>query len=495
MNKKKKKFNKLVILSIMIFVFFISLLNKATIAIAETRAYESTSPTHPVGHKIDGAKYWDYHEEYDKSRVITEEGGGRGGSGGGGSGGTGGGTGGSTGSGSGSGTGAGNTGSGGTGNSAGGVGGGLSGTNRGGSGSGQSGTGSGSGTSGGSSNAGASGGTGAGNNEAISARHKLIQSINESREESYARILETAQDKNKAMESILERESMLESLEREKAKESIKAKFNDDTVVKENVVPTESYSEFSGPPKEEESTTARNTFKWFVDFSELFKEQETTRETNPLDKPTLEPVAQDGNVYSNDEIMPSETDSNFYEFTEVETRRNAQYVRPLEPQDFIEQTEQNNQSNNQETIATQEPASNNDKIESVEKKQEENEIKETQKETEEEGSGKEKEKEDLGSEGGKDRKKDADLAGDNSKNNDSSDQGGGGGSGSSDGKNKGVKIIEIDAVGGIGVGKNGQVMDLTKLIMNLILLLCFILGILFHFADFGYRKEVKKGYF
>ena len=58
-----------------------------------------------------------------------------------------------------------------------------------------------------------------------------------------------------------------------------------------------------------------------------------------------------------------------------------------------------------------------------------------------------------------------------------------------------MKIIEIDAIGGIGAGSNGQTMDLTKLIMNLILLLCFILGIIFHFADIGYKKEIKKGYF
>ena len=503
MKKKKLKFNKIVYISILIFVFFVSLLNKTTITIAETRSSttESTYATHPVGHKIDGAKYWDYHEEYDKSRVITEEGGGRGGEGGGGSGGSGGGSGGRIGSGTGTGTGAGSRGSGGTGDSNGGVGGGLSGTNIGGTGTGNTGTGSGTGSSGGSNNAGSGGGSGSGNNAAISAMNSLRQAISESIEESYAKILETAKDKNSAMESILARERMLESIEREKAQESIKAMFYDETFEKEDVIPTEAskvYSENSGPPQtEEESTTASNTFKWFVDFSELFNPPETTRETNPLDKPTLEPVAQDSNLYSNEQIVSSETDPRFYEFTEVEnqaeTRQNAQYVRPLEPQDFIEQTNQNSQNKKQETLATVEPtaANTNEK----ENKQEVNETKETEDSTKEEGSGKENEKEDLGSEGGKDRDKEADLAGDNSKNDDSSDQGGGGGSGNSDGKNKGMKIIEIDAIGGIGAGSNGQTMDLTKLIMNLILLLCFILGIIFHFADIGYRKEIKKGYF
>lgn len=507
MKKKKLKFKKLVVLSIMIFVFFISLLNKTTVAIAETYSSsttESTYATHPIGHKIEGAKYWDYHEEYDKSRVITGEDGGRGGSGGSGSGGSGGGTGGKTGSGSGSGTGAGNSGAGGIGNSAGGVGGGMAGANIGGSGTGLNGTGRGSGVSGGSNNAGAGGGTGAGNNAAISARQSLIQSINESREESYAKILETAQDKNKAMESILARESMLESIEREMARESIKAKFYDDSVVKENEIPTEAskaFSENSGPPQEiEESTTAKSVFQWFVDFSDLFKESETTRETNPLDKPTLEPVAQNSNLVTDQDIMPSESDYRFYEFTEVEnqvdTRQNAQYIRPLEPQDFIEQTTQSSQNNKQETLATAEPtAANNNEQNKAETKQEENNNQVTEEATKEEGSGKENEKEDLGSEGGKDRDKDADLVGDNSKNNDSSDQGGGGGQGNADGKGKGIKIIEIDSIGGIGVGANGKSIDLMKLIINLILLLCFILGIVFHFADIGYRKEVKKGYF
>ena len=512
MKKKKIKFNKLVLTSIVIFVFLISILNKTTIAIAETRSSttESTYATHPVGHKIDGAKYWDYHEEYDKSRVITEEGGGRGGEGGGGIGGSGGGSGGRTGSGTGTGTGAGSSGSGGTGNSAGGVGGGLSGTNIGGTGVGNTGTGSGQGTAGGSNNAGAGGGAGVGNNEAISAMKSLRDAINESREESYAKILETARDKNSAMESILARESMLESIEREIAKESIKARFYDETFAKNDVVPTEAskaYSEFSGPPQTEESTTARNALQWFVDFSELFKEQETTRETNPLDQPTMEPVAQNSNLYSDQQIMPSESETRLYDFVEVEnqieTRQNAQYVRPLEPQDFIEQSVQNNQNNKQETFATVEPTAAINEQNKVEEQQKESESKQqevketvvTEETTKEEGSGKKNEKEDLGSEGGKDRNKDADLAGDNSKNNDSSDQGGGGGSGTSDGKNKGVKIIEIDSIGGIGVGQNGKTMDLMKLIMNLILILCFILGIIFHFIDIEYRKEVKKGYF
>ena len=506
MKKKKLKFNKIVYISILIFVFFVSLLNKTTITIAETRSSttESTYATHPVGHKFEGAEYYPYHPEFDKWRTIFPKPGGSGGEGGGGSGGSGGGSGGRIGSGTGSGTGAGNSGSGGTGNSAGGVGGGLSGTNIGGTGTGNTGTGSGTGSSGGSNNAGAGGGSGSGNNAAISAMNSLRKAISESIEESYAKILETAKDKNSAMESILARERMLESIEREKAQESIKAMFYDETFEKVDAVPTEAskvYSENSGPPQtEEESTTARNTFKWFVDFSELFNPPETTRETNPLDKPTLEPVAQDSNLYSDEEIVSSETDPRFYEFTEVEnqieTRQNAQYVRPLEPQDFIEQTDSNKQNNKQETIATVEPTSqnNNEQSNKIENK-ELKETFETEDTTKEEGSGNENEKEDLGSEGGKDRDKEADLAGDNSKNNDSSDQGGGGGSGNSDGKNKGMKIIEIDAIGGIGAGSNGQTMDLTKLIMNLILLLCFILGIIFHFADIGYKKEIKKGYF
>lgn len=522
MKNKNLKFNKLVVLSILIFAFFISLLNKTTIAIAETRSTnkESTNPTHPVGHKIEGAKYWDYHEEYDKFDVITGEPGGRGGGGGGGNGGTGSGSGAGSGSGSGvgngngtgSGSGAGSKGNGGVGNSQGGVGGGLAGSNIGGTGVGQSGTGSGSGAVGGSNNAGSGGGAGAGNNEAISAMNSLRQAINESREESYAKILETAKDRNSAMESILARERMLESIEREMAKESIKAMFYDETFSKNDETPTEAskvFTENSGPPQEEESTTARNEFKWFVDFSELFKEQETTtRETKPLDKPTLEPVAQNSNLYSNDQIMPSEADFSFYEFTDadnqIETRQNAQYVRPLEPQDFIEQTERNNQNNKKETFETVEPTAINnneqqqkEEIQSEANKTEEQqvEVKEIEETTIEEGSGKEQEKEDLGAEGGKDRNKEADLAGLDNKN-DSNDQGGGGGGqGNSDGQKRGLKIIEIDAIGGIGVGESAKSIDFMKLIINLILILCFLLGIVFHFADIQYRNEIKKGYF
>ena len=244
-------------------------------------------------------------------------------------------------------------------------------------------------------------------------------------------------------------------------------------------------------------------------FSELFKEQETTtRESKPLDKPTLEPVAQNSNLYSNDQIMPSETDFSFYEFTDadnqIETRQNAQYVRPLEPQDFIEQTERNNQNNKKETFETVEPTAINnneqaqkEEIQSEANKTEEQqvEVKEIEETTIEEGSGKEKDKEALGAEGGKDRNKEADLAGLDNKNDSNGQGGGGGGSGNSDGKNKGMKIIEIDAIGGIGVGESAKSIDFMKLIINLILILCFLLGIVFHFADIQYRNEIKKGYF
>ena len=478
-KKNNKKFKYFVVISFATYIMFTSVLNKTTITHAETNATTTTERKHPVGHKIDGAKYWDYHEEYDKERVITAEGGGRGGDGSSGSGGN---------SSGGDGTGVGNKGNGGSGNTQGGVGGGLAGNQIGGTGAGQN-------------------GTGQGNNEAISALRSLKQAIDESRAESYAKVLETAKDKNKAMESILARESMQESIRKEMAKESIKSKFYEETYEKIHDIPTEAskvYNENSGPPQESETTKTNNVLKWFQDFSELFNQQETTRETNPLDVPTLEPIDPNSNIYSDDQIIPSEVNPQFYEFTEVEdnaqveTRQNAQYIRPLEPQDFIEQTEQKSQTNNVETEVTIEPTASPANRQETENNEtyEVTETSEIVPETSKEEVTNDVKEEDKGAEGGKDKDKDADLAGNDKDNNrDSDDNGSGSGQGNTNGNKKGIKIIEIDAIGGIGVGESSRSIDIMKLIMNLIIIICFILGFVFHYIDVPYKNEIKKGYF
>ena len=486
-----------------------------TYALPTPTTTETTESRRPIGHKVAGAEYYDYLDEYDKHSIIITEGGGGAGDGSNGSGGN---------SSGGSGTSSGNQGNGGTGNSSGGVGGGNVGTNFGGTGTGSNGLATGAGSSANTgSNAGSGGGTGSGYDGAAALR-SLRQAIEESRAESYARLLETAEDKNKAMESIRERESIQESIKKEMAKESIMQKFYGETYVKESVVPTEankSYEENNGPPETE--TTAKNTnnARWFFDIVDLFIPPESTKQPQAVDQTIEAPTHQfdRSNIYDdNNNIMPSESETQRYDFTEdiqmqeavitnsfsetlsASAQQNAQYVRPIEPQDFIKETSKETKAK-EETKETLEPTADpNETTKEVTSEatqaEETKDIPETQETIEEEGRGETKPEENEGAEGGNEREEEPDKAGtDNKDNQDSDDNGGGSGQGTTDGKQKGVKIFEIDAIGGIGAGESAVHIDLMKIIMNLILIICFISGFVFYYADIGYKRELKKGYF
>ena len=248
---------------------------------------EETKKRGPYGHAVPGAEY---HDEYfDKYRVITSELGGDGGGGGGANG-----------------NGAKDAGNGGTGDSSGGKGGVSAGIGTGGGvntaqglGSGNSGNGNsigsgvGSGGNGGSSGEGA--GSGGSGKEALNSLREVIEASRQAyanqRAESIARQLETAKNKQKALESIEQSEKIAESESKKAAQESTKAYVYaetsqtkeivaPETVAKEeyeknNILPTRSnketvkYEESYARPKATEPTTRETTVKETVKYDEL----------------------------------------------------------------------------------------------------------------------------------------------------------------------------------------------------------------------------------
>ena len=235
-------------------------------------AQEETKKRGPYGHAVPGAEY---HAEWkEKFSVIVSEMGGEGGSGGGANG-----------------NGASDAGNGGEGNSSGGTGGNAAGIGTGGGvstaqglGSGNSGNGnsigSGVGSGGNSGSSGSGTGTGGSGDSALRDLREMIaesrQAYQRERAESIARELETAKNKQKALESIEQSESIAESESRKAAQESIKVEFYGETTKSNEIIAPETVAR---EEYEENSEMPTKPNKETVKYEEIYQGPPATKPT------------------------------------------------------------------------------------------------------------------------------------------------------------------------------------------------------------------------
>ena len=403
---KKKKHNRLLFFILIILLF---LLNISFVYFATSYNYSSTTETtkKPKGHKIYNAEYFDYDPNSDKYRIIIAEGEGGSGEGGGSSGG-----GNST-----------NTGQGSINGNANSIGpGGMSGA----------GTSNNAGTNG--TNSGNSI-SNTGNQSSNKTADAIKKSIEESRRESIARLLETAANRQAVESSIAEQESIYESIQKRIKQESINARINAERY---NNSPTVNVVIETVPPQTLPSMTSTHYDSPVASSEEII----------PVEN-TIMPTAEEN---TNQTIQ--ETTIQTFDMPIVETKEALESVGPG---DFIEIT-------TVETSQVEDTVENN------------TELIQTEKDTEAAG-GNRKENVEV-AEGNDDDFGSTNLGNENSDKDPGELQDGnlnGFGYSHSTGEFKNVKILEIDRNGGLGLMDVGR----NKSIINKILLLVIFLQWMF----------------
>ena len=562
-NKKNKKYKIFkykcsiaIVYFIVLFLAIIFINNNSINNIIEAATTTVESSTNkPRGYKVENAQYYDYIEEYDKSRIIIVEGEGNNGEGGGSSGS--GGSGASSGSGSASGgvyIGGGRSGYGNNQNSG-----------IGGSGSNASGvSGQGPGGSGGNAASGNSGGgmSGSGNSSrggnsyysesgqnSNAAAIALRKSIEESRQASIAAQLATAADMESVKASIAQRESIQASIQERLKQESIKARVFGETAPLNTIVENRIIETIAPPETIYRETTTINmpmsveTNYNRVEENNIIPEAntvattrhiennlrptsvETTRETVVMTVPPT--TARNNNVsatlYSiQNTFNQNITSTEIVAPEEMSTQAIVNEIEIPTAQETIRQTESVNTQtfetfdapiveqvvNTEITEKEVEPGDFITTMQTITQK-ETNTVSDTEIDTKEEG----KKADDEGEAGGKDNNDETIKEEEVGREDEGQDKLGkedevgsqnelesgidsGEGAKANSGMHKNIKILEIDTAGAIGFNKDEFSMkNLTRIIWLIILAFLFILGIVLYILPYVIKTKNKTSYF